>query len=96
MLGISTEAAEAINQIAAETEAPDDAGIRITAQPVSDKEFSLSLSLAPAPDESDEVVEEEGAQVFVEPQLADFLDDKVLDAAVVGEEVQFSLRPAAA
>ena len=30
-------------------------------------------------------------RVFIDPDAAEFLDDKLLDADVVGEDVQFSL-----
>jgi iron-sulfur cluster assembly protein len=44
-----------------------------------------------SPDVDDQVIEEEGARVFVEPEAAAILEDKVLDATVVGDRVQFSL-----
>ena len=37
------------------------------------------------------VIEEAGARIFVEPEAALILEDKILDATVVGDRVQFSL-----
>jgi hypothetical protein len=49
----------------------------------------LRLSLVAAPEEGDEVLEAE--RVFVAPEAAGILDDKLLDADVKGDEVQFTL-----
>ena len=50
------------------------------------------MSPASGPDETDEVVEEANARVFLEPQAAVVLDDKVLDAQVDDAgQVQFTL-----
>jgi hypothetical protein len=47
---------------------------------LDDSQTALALSVAPAPAAGDEVVTAvEGAQVFLEPQAAEFLSDKVLD-----------------
>jgi hypothetical protein len=43
-------------------------------------QMNLRLSVALLPSEDDEVLEEQGARVFLEPEAAALLDDKVLDA----------------
>ena len=48
------------------------------------------LGTTDAPEE-DQVVEESGAQVFLEPHAAEALDDKVLDAEIEGGEVRFAV-----
>ena len=53
------------------------------------KRIELRLSLAERPEEGDQVVE--GGPVFIESEAASFLDDKLLDADVSGNEAQFSL-----
>jgi hypothetical protein len=45
----------------------------------------------PFPAEDDQVVEESGAQVFLEPHAAEALDDKVLDAEIERGEVRFAV-----
>jgi iron-sulfur cluster assembly protein len=45
----------------------------------------------PLPAEDDEVVEEQGARVFLEPEAASLLDDKVLDASVEQDQVAFTI-----
>jgi Fe-S cluster assembly iron-binding protein IscA len=37
----------------------------------------------------DEVVEEQGVQVFLEPGVVPYLEDKLLDAEITGQEVRF-------
>ena len=49
----------------------------------------LRLSVVSGPQEGDEVLDDE--RVFIDPDAAELLDDKMLDADVVGEDVQFSL-----
>jgi iron-sulfur cluster assembly protein len=44
-----------------------------------------------SPNVDDRVIEEAGVRVFVEPEAALILEDKILDATVVGDRVQFSL-----
>ena len=41
------------------------------------------------PQEGDEVLDDE--RVFIDPDAAELLDDKLLDADVLDEDVQFSL-----
>src|SRR6185369_857898 len=47
---------------------------------------------APGPSENDQVIEAAGAHVYLEPQAAVYLEDKVLDAEVDSEgKAHFSL-----
>jgi iron-sulfur cluster assembly protein len=92
MLEISHGAAEVIKQVVATARISDEGGIRISAEPIGDESVRLDLSLAMSPEPGDAVVEQEGANVFVEQTVAPLLDDKTLDAAVVeGDKVTFSL-----
>jgi Fe-S cluster assembly iron-binding protein IscA len=91
MLTISDTAAEAIRGIVASPEVPDGAGLRIAARPGAPADGALEVSVAALPAEEDKVVEEEGAQVFLEPVAAEALDDKVLDAEIEGGEVRFAV-----
>lgn len=46
-----------------------------------------------APESEDEVVEERGVQLFLEPDVVPYLQDKLLDAEVTGDEVRFLVEP---
>jgi iron-sulfur cluster assembly protein len=94
MLAISDNAAEAIRGLVAAPEVPDSAGLRITAPLAAEASFELSVAAAPA--EDDEVVEEQGAQVFLEPSAAVLLEDKRLDAQVEAGRVTFAIAERAA
>lgn len=93
MLAISEDAAAAIRGIVESQGVPEGAGLRITREEATDaggnKRTDLRLSVVPGPQEGDEVLEAE--RVFVDPGAADLLDDKLLDADYVDDDVRFSL-----
>jgi iron-sulfur cluster assembly protein len=92
VLAITENAAEAIQTIVASSpEVSGDAGLRIAARPEGEQE-KLELTIAAIPAEDDEIVEEHGAHVFLDPEAASYLEDKVLDARVEGDQVGFALR----
>ena len=93
MLVLTHDAANIIRAIVDQSEAPDDGGLRIAAREVADDEATLELSVAEQPEALDEVVEQEGAHVFLEPVAAEALSDKVLDASVDDGGVRFTLTP---
>ncbi len=94
VLAITPDAANAINGMVSGAELPEGSGLRITTELAHDEEgqprTGLRLSLAEGPEDGDQLIED--GPVFVEAQTAERLDDKLLDAAVSGEEVEFSLR----
>ena len=93
MLLLTHDAATIIRAIVDQSDAPGDAGLRIAAREVDGDEATLELSVAGQPEALDEVVEQEGAHVFLEPVAAEALSDKVLDASVDDGGVQFTLTP---
>lgn len=86
MLEITQRAADAINQIA-----PGESGLRVFISGGAPDIQSLQVEIAAAPQPEDQVVETEGAQVFLEPQAAETLDDKVLDAMQDERGVRFAI-----
>lgn len=91
MLSITDTAAEAIRGIVAAPELPDGAGLRIATQPDAGEAATLEVSVADTPAETDQVVDEAGARVFVEADAVPLLDDKLLDAQIEGTRVGFML-----
>jgi iron-sulfur cluster assembly protein len=95
VLALTNNATDAIERILAAPGVPTGAGIRIApGTGVSDggaATSELQLSVAEEPIYGDEVIEEQGARVFVEDTVSDYLDDKQLDAEVIDERVLFSL-----
>jgi iron-sulfur cluster assembly protein len=93
VLAISEDAATAIRGIVESQGVPEGAGLRITREESTDPDGNprtdLRLSVVPGPQEGDEVLEAE--RVFVDPDAADLLSDKLLDADYVDDDVRFSL-----
>jgi Fe-S cluster assembly iron-binding protein IscA len=92
MLVLTEAAAEVVKAIASTPQAPEGSGLRIASPPGSADPGALQVTAAPGPDENDQVVEASGAHVYLEPQAAAYLEDKVLDAEVDNEgKARFSL-----
>jgi iron-sulfur cluster assembly protein len=91
MLTITASAAQAIQAIVASTDLPDDGGIRIASGSADQGEAGFDLTLAPEPVAGDEVVEEEGARVFLDADASNLLGDQALDARMEGGQVSFGL-----
>ena len=88
MLTVTDNAATEIRNLVANPEVPDEGGVRIASNP----EGALTLALTGAPADGDQVVDSNGARVFLEPLVGHLLDDKTLDAGVDPEgQVQFSV-----
>jgi iron-sulfur cluster assembly protein len=93
VLAISEDAATAIRGIISSPGVPEGAGLRITREVNEDEEGAprtdLRLSVVAEPMEGDEVLADE--RVFVDPDAVELLDNKLLDADFVGDDVRFSL-----
>jgi iron-sulfur cluster assembly protein len=92
MLTLTPIASEAIRQLSAQTDDPEASGIRIAPGPETPDGTALELSLVEEPEPEDETIAEDGATVYIEPHVAGFLDDKVLDAEVDEGRVTFLVR----
>lgn len=90
MLTLTENATTVIKRLAAQTDDAKHAGLRIGAR--DGVETQLAVELAPAPEMGDAVVEDNGARVFLDETAAPTLADKVLDAHVNDDGVQFTLR----
>src|SRR6266568_8713932 len=93
MLVLTEAAAEVVRALTDTPQAPEGAGLRIASSATDPgTPGGLEVSPAPGPDENDQVVEAAGAHVYLEPQAAAFLRDKVLDAEVDNDgKAHFSL-----
>ena len=92
MLTLTPIASEAIRQLSAQTDDPESTGIRISPGPETPDGTALELTLVEEPEPDDEKVDDEGATVYLEPHVAGFLDDKVLDAQIDEGRVTFLVR----
>ena len=93
MLAITEDAATAIDSIVTSSGLPEGAGLRITqevrAPEGGEARTDLRLSVVESAEDGDEVLED--VRIFLDPEAAHFLDNKLLDADVEGDEVRFSL-----
>jgi iron-sulfur cluster assembly protein len=94
MLVLTETAAEVVKSVTSGPQAPQGAGLRIASsapEPPRDP-GALQLTATAGPAENDQVIEAGGALVYLEPQAAIYLEDKVLDAQVDPEgNARFSL-----
>lgn len=89
MLTLTPTASEAIRQLIEQVPAGDATlGMRIAS---GEEDTALELSLVEAPETFDQTIEAQGAIVYLEPQAAELLDDKVLDAELRDEGVAFEV-----
>ena len=86
MLVLTGTATDVVKAITSTPESPGEAGLRIASSATeTGRPGDLQLSAAPGPGENDQVIDAAGAHVYLEPQAAAYLDDKVLDAQVDSE-----------
>jgi iron-sulfur cluster assembly protein len=94
MLTLTDQAVAAIRDLTTRPGLPAQTGLRIA--PGEADTGGLALSLSDGPVSGDQVIEESDVQVFLQPEAADALDDKALDAQINEEgEVSFLLHPRA-
>lgn len=82
MLTLTPKAADVIHDLTSRPSMPASTGLRISPNTDEAGGPALAVYLAEGPSPQDQVVETEEAKVFLEPQVAGQLDDKVLDAQV--------------
>jgi iron-sulfur cluster assembly protein len=94
VLTISPEASQAIRGILDASDVPDGSMFRISPEQTDTASAAgrLTVSVIDTPPPDDQIVEGEEVAVCVEPSAAVMLDDKQLDATVVDDQVNFSIR----
>jgi iron-sulfur cluster assembly protein len=91
LLALTDDAVEAVrNIVSSSDELPETGGLRLVAERAG-TQANLQLSVVALPAEDDEVIEEQGVRVFLEPEAAALLDDKVLDASIEQDQVEFTI-----
>jgi Fe-S cluster assembly iron-binding protein IscA len=91
LLTLTDEAVEAVTGIVSSAgDVPETGGLRMVAAQ-SGMDTSVHLSIVALPAEDDEVIEEEGARVFLEPAAAELLDHKVLDVGITQGQLAFTI-----
>jgi iron-sulfur cluster assembly protein len=91
MLKITDNAAEVIKNLVAASELPEGSGLRIAAASEQDGNVPVELSLAETPAEEEQVIQQSGAQVFLDQGAAPYLEGKLLDVENDQEQLNFTL-----
>ncbi len=92
MLTLTNNAVTAIRALTSQPEQPPDTGLRIMGQGEGVPPFQLALAETPVA--GDQVIEADGARVFLAEGAAEALADKALDAEVDDQGgVAFSVAP---
>ncbi|GAA1627641.1 adhesin [Georgenia ruanii] len=90
MLTLTPNAQAAVRDLSTQAGLPETGGMRIALTEPGD---GVELSLVPAPDPADDVIEgDDGARVFVEEATTELLTAHELDAAQTPEGTGFTLR----
>ncbi|ADL44701.1 iron-sulfur cluster biosynthesis family protein [Micromonospora aurantiaca] len=84
MLTMTDNAVLVIRDLAAQQDVADAGGLRIAADTDAG---SLSIELVPQPVQGDQVVDTEGARIFLDSDAAELLNDTSVDAMVDEEGV---------
>lgn len=92
MLALTQNAVEVVRSIVSADEAPEGAGLRIATAEGTEAQDGLELSISAGPAQNDQVLNGDGAVIFLAEQVTGYLDDKVLDADVDDQgEASFAL-----
>lgn len=84
MLTMTDNAVLVIRDLAAQQDVAQDGGLRIAADTEAG---ALTVELVPVPAQGDQVVDTEGARIFLDPDAAELLNDTSVDASVDDEGV---------
>lgn len=89
MLTLTENAQTAIKTITSQAGLPEEGGVRIA---MSEAGSDLQMALSPEPAVGDQVIENDGARVFVAEETSTMLESQELDASETEEGTGFSLR----
>ena len=90
MLVLTDNAADTIRTLLDQPDYPDDAGLRISQTEDAEPGLTVHPTAGPGPD--DQVIDEQGARVFVEPGAVELLAGMALDTEIGTEgQVRFNL-----
>jgi Fe-S cluster assembly iron-binding protein IscA len=84
MLTMTDNAVMVIRDLAAQQDVGEDGGLRIAADTGAG---SLSIELVPQPAQGDQVVDNEGARIFLDADAAELLNETSVDATVDDEGI---------
>jgi Fe-S cluster assembly iron-binding protein IscA len=90
VLALTDYAVDAVKIIVSSDADTDAAGMRVTAGQAGEQP-RFRLDIVSMPVESDQVIEAQGARVFLGPDEASLLDNKIVDAKIEQSRVAFTI-----
>ena len=94
MLTVTPAAAAAVATLLENPALPEGASIRLQRGVDAEGESAIGIAIVSEPEPDDEPVPaSEHRDMFLAPDVADLLDDQVLDAEIAEDEFSFMLRP---
>jgi Fe-S cluster assembly iron-binding protein IscA len=91
MLTLTTGAVAAIRDITQQSGLPEDTGVRIAATSAGNGNPAFEIAVAAMPEPADEVIESDGARVFLDPEASVAFEDKALDAEIDEDQIRFRI-----
>jgi Fe-S cluster assembly iron-binding protein IscA len=88
VLTLTTDAAEVILGLVAEHPGT---GLRILPRFIDGDQVRLGAELSGEPAPTDQIIEEQGVEVFVDEEAVPLVDGRILDAHVANDQVDFKL-----
>lgn len=93
MLKLSENAAAALESIRRSEGVPEEHNTRLTAERQPSGDVAVRLEFVEATGEEDQVAEQAGTEVYVDPAIADPLAESVMDVQDSAEGLSFVFRP---
>lgn len=92
MLQVSEQAAMALEAIRRSEEIPETHGTRLSPASAPDGDMAIRLEFVEETGEGDQVAEQSGTEVYVDPELAEPLSEAVMDVQDTEEGLAFVFR----
>jgi len=93
MLQMTTRAAELLNHIRSSSDIPNEAGVRVYAEEANGHEVSIGVGFIDQPVPGDQVSEQAGVKLYVAPEVAEPLENTMIDVAGQNGESLLVFRP---
>lgn len=93
MLTLTPAASAAVNTLLENPSLPDDAGLRLQPDTDGSGRPVIGIAVVQGPEPGDAHVPTGESELFLAPDVAEVLDDQVLDAEFDQESVAFTIHP---
>lgn len=93
MLELTESAAAALDSIRRNEGIPESHGTRLTGDRRPGGDLEVRLEFVETPDEADQVTEQSGTEMYIDPEVAEPLSSAVMDISRDDEGMSFIFRP---